>query len=72
MLKLLQWVMLFILAGLTDAVKAYPEWRFDWVVEERFAEIPRWHPAVERVIPSAWRRCGKSFFLATFKSGELQ
>jgi len=44
------------LPALTDAVAARPELRFDWVVEEGFAEIPAWHPAVDRVIPVALRR----------------
>ena len=44
------------LPALTDAVAAIPGIRFDWVVEEAFAEIPAWHPAVERVIPIALRR----------------
>jgi len=30
--------------------------RFDWVVEEPFAAIPARHPAVDQVIPIAWRR----------------
>ncbi len=33
-----------------------PGIQFDWVVEEGFAEIPAWHPAVARVIPVAIRR----------------
>ncbi|SEJ07269.1 heptosyltransferase-1 [Azotobacter beijerinckii] len=44
------------LPALTDAARALPGIRFDWVVEEGFAEIPAWHPAVERVIPVAIRR----------------
>lgn len=44
------------LPAVTDAVKADPSLRFDWVVEEGFREIPGWHPAVERVIPVAVRR----------------
>lgn len=44
------------LPAVTDAVKAQPSLRFDWVVEEGFQEIPGWHPAVERVIPVAIRR----------------
>lgn len=44
------------LPALTDAVRAMPDLRFDWVVEEGFAEIPAWHPAVARVIPLALRR----------------
>ncbi|MDR2925729.1 MAG: lipopolysaccharide heptosyltransferase I [Azoarcus sp.] len=44
------------LPAVTDAARALPHVRFDWVVEEAFAEIPAWHPAVERVIPVALRR----------------
>ncbi|MDR3490607.1 MAG: lipopolysaccharide heptosyltransferase I [Gammaproteobacteria bacterium] len=44
------------LPALTDAVNAIPDITFDWVVEEKFAEIPSWHDAVEHVIPVAWRR----------------
>jgi len=47
------------LPGLTDAARAIPGIRFDWVVEEAFAEIPGWHPAVDRVIPIALRRWRK-------------
>ncbi len=39
------------LPALTDAARAIPGIQFDWVVEEGFAEIPAWHPAVARVIP---------------------
>lgn len=47
------------LPALNDAVAAIPGIRFDWVVEEAFAEIPAWHPAVDRVIPIALRRWRK-------------
>lgn len=47
------------LPALTDAARAVPGIRFDWVVEEAFAEIPSWHPAVDRVIPVALRRWRK-------------
>lgn len=50
------------LPALTDAVRAIPTVRFDWVVEENFAQIPAWHPAVDRVIPVAIRRWRKSWF----------
>lgn len=48
------------LPALTDAMQAVPGIRFDWAVEEAFAEIPSWHPAVDRVIPLALRRWRKS------------
>ncbi|RTE67150.1 lipopolysaccharide heptosyltransferase RfaC [Amphritea opalescens] len=57
------------LPALTDAVKAIPEIRFDWVVEEAFAEIPSWHSAVDRVIPVAIRRWRKNLW-QTFSKGE--
>lgn len=44
------------LPALSDARDAIPGLRVDWVVEEAFAEIPTWHPAVDKVIPVAWRR----------------
>ncbi|WP_028241556.1 lipopolysaccharide heptosyltransferase I [Stutzerimonas azotifigens] len=57
------------LPALTDARRAIPGIRFDWVVEEGFAEIPAWHPAVESVIPVAIRRWRKAP-LRTWRSGE--
>jgi heptosyltransferase-1 len=57
------------LPALTDAARAIPGIQFDWVVEEGFAEIPAWHPAVARVIPVAIRRWRKNL-LQTLKSGE--
>lgn len=57
------------LPALTDAARAIPGIQFDWVVEEGFAEIPAWHPAVAQVIPVAIRRWRKHL-LQTWKSGE--
>ena len=50
------------LPALADAQKVIPNLSIDWVVEENFAEIPRWHSAVNRVIPIALRRWRKSPF----------
>ena len=50
---------LHTLPAVTDAMLARPGIQFDWVVEEAFAEIPAWHPAVRRVIPVALRRWRK-------------
>ncbi len=52
------------LPALTDAMLAMPGISFDWVVEEGFAQIPGWHPAVDTVIPVAIRRWRKSWFSA--------
>ncbi len=57
------------LPALTDAARAIPGITFDWVVEEGFAEIPTWHPAVGKVIPVAIRRWRKNIW-QTLKSGE--
>ena len=58
------------LPALTDAQRAIPGIRFDWVVEEGFAEIPTWHPAVDQVIPLALRRWRKNL-RAAWRSGEF-
>ncbi|MQL49802.1 lipopolysaccharide heptosyltransferase RfaC [Photorhabdus khanii] len=50
------------LPALTDAEKNLPDVRFDWVVEEGFAQIPGWHSAVDQVIPVAIRRWRKNWF----------
>lgn len=60
---------LHTLPAVTDAMLALPGIRFDWVVEEAFAEIPAWHPAVARVIPVALRRWRKQP-LQAIRSGE--
>ncbi|MFG3453701.1 lipopolysaccharide heptosyltransferase I [Stutzerimonas stutzeri] len=57
------------LPALTDAQRAIPGIQFDWVVEEGFAEIPAWHPAVVQVIPVAIRRW-RRHLLQTLRSGE--
>jgi len=44
----------------SDIRRALPQAEIDWVVEENFAEIPRLHLAVSRVIPVAVRRWRKS------------
>ncbi|MAT50635.1 MAG: lipopolysaccharide heptosyltransferase I [Porticoccaceae bacterium] len=57
------------LPALTDASGARPGLAFDWVVDEAFAEVPSWHPAVNRVIKTAHRRWRKG--VAKFAIGEL-
>lgn len=48
--------------ALTDAVRAIPDIRFDWLVEESFADLPILHPAVDEVIALPWRRLRKRLF----------
>lgn len=47
------------LPALTDAARAFPDLRFDWAVDESFADIPAWHSHIEDVFPvdlRRWRR----------------
>ena len=53
-----------MLPALTDAAYHRPDITFDWVVEESFAEVARWHPAVNQVIPIAIRRWRKDLLSA--------
>jgi heptosyltransferase-1 len=58
------------LPAVTDAVRAVPGLRFDWVVEDAFAEIPALHPGVARVIPIALRRW-RGHWVAALRDGEV-
>ncbi len=53
---------LHTLPALTDAMQVISGIRFDWVVEENFAQIPTWHPAMDKVLPVAIRRWRKHWF----------
>jgi len=55
------------LPAVSDIARAHPDARIDWLVEEAFAEIPGWHPAVAGVIPVAQRRWRKAWW-----SGEVR
>lgn len=46
--------------ALTEARARRPEARFAWLVEEAYAPLVRLHPAVDAVIPVAWRRWRRS------------
>ena len=59
------------LPALTDAVNNVPGISFDWVVDENFAEVPQWHPAVENLIVSAHRRWKKNL-KAAWTNGEFR
>ena len=56
--------------ALTDAQTAIPGIRFDWVVDESFAELAQWHPAVNQIITTAHRRWGRQIW-KLLRSGEL-
>ncbi|MEN9916731.1 MAG: lipopolysaccharide heptosyltransferase [Pseudomonadota bacterium] len=59
------------LPAVTDATKAISNIQFDWVVEEAFTEIPKWHNQVYQVIPIALRRWRKAI-CRTIQNGELK
>jgi heptosyltransferase-1 len=59
------------LPALTDAAQAVPGIKFDWVVEENFAEIPGFHPDVNKIIPIAWRQWRKSL-LKSWRYGNFR
>lgn len=59
------------LPAITDAHRAQPDVRFDWLSEKVFAEIPAWHPAVERVITCEMRRWRKNLW-QTWRGGEWE
>lgn len=44
-----------------DLARRFPGATIDWVVEAAFAEIPRLHPAIDRIIPVAVRRWRRHF-----------
>lgn len=45
--------------AITELKTHYPNLKISWLAEENFADIPRLHPAVDDVIPLAWRRWRK-------------
>ncbi|WP_392559435.1 lipopolysaccharide heptosyltransferase RfaC [Orbus mooreae] len=63
---------LHTLPALTDACNAIGDIKFDWVVEENFAQIPSWHFAVDRVIPVAIRRWRKNWFAKSIRAERKQ
>lgn len=61
---------LHALPALTEAKTHIPALECHWVVEEAYAAIPAWHPAVTRVIPVALRRWRRAP-LAALRSGQV-
>jgi heptosyltransferase I len=53
-----------MLPAISDIAANVPGVTIDWVVEESFAEIASWHPAINQVIPIAHRRWRKSWLSA--------
>ncbi len=51
-----------MLPAITDAARQMPDCTFDWMVERSFAEVPAWHPQVNRAIPVDLRKWRKNIF----------
>jgi heptosyltransferase-1 len=51
--------------ALTEARAQRADTRISWLVEEAFAPLVRLHPAVDKVVPVAWRRWRKSLWSPT-------
>ena len=47
---------------IADIKRHYPDAEIDWVVEVSFADIPKLHPHVRKVIPIAMRHWRKNPF----------
>ena len=50
------------LPAISDAHSAFPEMELDWVVDENFQEIARWHPAVKNVFTTNHRKWREELF----------
>jgi len=54
--------LIHMLPAITDIARNVPGVTIDWVVEQAFAEIPAWHPAVNDVIEVAHRRWRRAWW----------
>lgn len=59
------------LPAITDASRAIPGISFDWVIDKKFSEVAKWHPAVKNIVPSSHRKWKKDF-IGSMKRGEIQ
>lgn len=57
-----------MLPAISDIARHVADAQIDWIVEESFAEIPAWHPAIHEVIPVAHRRWRKHWWSGETRS----
>ncbi|TAL87173.1 MAG: lipopolysaccharide heptosyltransferase I [Candidimonas sp.] len=57
-----------MLPAISDIAQHVPQAQIDWIVEEGFAEIPAWHPAIHEVITVAHRRWRKHWWAAQVRA----
>ncbi len=63
--------LLHSMPALTDAASRVAGLRVDWLVEDTFAEVPSWHPVVDRVITIGLRRWRRDWGKA-WRSGAIR
>lgn len=54
--------LIHMLPAISDVARYVPDAQIDWLVEDSFAQIPAWHPAVHDVICVAHRRWRKAWW----------
>ena len=54
--------LIHMLPAISDIARQVPGAQIDWLVEDSFAQIPAWHPAVNEVIRVAHRRWRKAWW----------
>jgi lipopolysaccharide heptosyltransferase I len=59
------------LPALTDAARAHPGLKFDWMIDESFSEIATWHESVERVFATSHRTWRQGLLAALRPIGRL-
>ncbi len=55
------------LPAVTDAARAIPGIQFDWVIDESYTEIAKWHPAVDQLVVFPHRRWRRQLLRVVFK-----
>jgi heptosyltransferase-1 len=53
-----------MLPAISDVARHVPGAQIDWLVEDAFAQIPAWHPAINEVIPLAHRKWRRNWWSA--------
>ena len=61
--------LLHSLPALTDAARALPDATFDWLTDEAFAQIPKWHSGLTSVIPVPSHPFGGGRISSAIRSG---
>ena len=45
-----------MMPAITDARRACPDAHISWLIDETYVPLARLHPAIDEIIPVAWRR----------------